>query len=50
MTDPKPQLSHAAIQANIEHYHYELNQLATRSDLIKEQLNYWLTQLKALND
>jgi hypothetical protein len=50
MLDPKPQLSHAAVKANIEHYHNKLDQLDSQRDLLKEQLDYWLTELKALND
>jgi hypothetical protein len=50
MLDPKPQLSHAAVKANIEHYHNLLDQLDSQRDLLKEQLDYWLTELKALND
>jgi hypothetical protein len=47
MTDPKPQLGTAAIKANIEYCHSQLDQLANQSDLIKEQLDHWLEQ-KAL--
>jgi hypothetical protein len=42
MTDPKPNLSRAAIEANINYYHSQLDQLALQQDLLKEQLNYWL--------
>lgn len=45
MTDPKPTLSIAAIKANISYYHSQLDLLDTQRDLLKEQLDYWLTQL-----
>ena len=48
MSDPKPHLSSAAIKANIDHYHSQLDALDTQRDLLKEQLDYWLDQLKQL--
>lgn len=45
MIDPKPDLGPAAIKANIDYYHSQLDQLDTQRDLLKEQLDYWLDQL-----
>lgn len=42
--DPKPQLSAAAIEANINYCHSQLDALDCQRDLIKEQLDYWLSQ------
>jgi hypothetical protein len=42
MIDPKPNLSPAAIEANIDYCHSQLDQLQLKQDLLKEQLNYWL--------
>lgn len=47
-TDPKPNLSSAAIRANIDYCHSQLDALDTKRDLVKEQLDYWLAQLKQL--
>jgi hypothetical protein len=44
MTDPKSNLGLAAIEANIEYYHSQLDALDTQRDLLKEQLDYWLEQ------
>jgi regulator of RNase E activity RraB len=46
MTDPKPNLSRAAIEANINYCHSQLDQLALQQDLIKEQLDHWLELLE----
>lgn len=48
MTDPKPNLSSAAIQANISYCHSQLDALDIKRDLIKEQLDYWLAQLEQI--
>jgi hypothetical protein len=44
MTDPKPNLSLAAIQANINYCHSQLDALDAQRDILKEQLDYWLEQ------
>jgi hypothetical protein len=49
MTDPKPDLSSAAIQANIDYYHSQLDQLETQRDLLKESLDYWINQKTSVN-
>lgn len=44
MSDPKPQLGLAAIEANINYYHSQLDRLDSQRDLLKESLDHWLAQ------
>lgn len=49
MIDPKPQLSRAAIMANVAYYHSQLDALDTQANLLKEQLDHWLAELDKLS-
>ena len=47
--DPKPQLSPMALEANIDYWTNQLNQLDQQRSMILEQLDYWRGQLFLLN-
>ena len=48
--DPKPQLGHAAIEANIDYWSSQLDRLDQQRALIQEQLQYWQGQQTSLKN
>lgn len=48
--DPKPNLSRAAILANLEYYGAQSRKAAALYRQSLEDETYWLTQLRKLND